>query len=125
MAEEIPSYEAVTEQWRKAVARIAEAADNNVSAIHSVVLHMRKEPVCVGVVQRTVLSEVLLIIPALYAMPEQRASVGAVKQIAIRVESKPVNVPPAFGEQLHLVGNGMIPPDSLLKFDVADTAGRR
>src|SRR5437867_8740492 len=120
VADEIPSYEAVTEQWRKAVARIAEAADNNVSAIHSVVLHMRKEPVCVGVVQRTVLSEVLLIIPALYAMPEQRASVGAVEKPAVRVECQAINVPTTFGKQLHLTCARVISPDTLLEFEISN-----
>src|SRR5262245_48322673 len=124
MAQEIAADESIAKQRWKGVAGINRAAQDNVAAIDSVVLHMREIAVRVRIVQRAMLAEILLIKAALHRVPEQSAAVRTVEQVAVRIECKPVNVAAAFGEQLHLVCNGMIAPDALLKFEISQLGGR-
>src|SRR5262249_54963730 len=76
------------------------------------------------VVQRAVLAERLPVVAALDAVQHgEAADVGAVEQVAARVEVEAPGVAAALAEQLELPRDRVVAPDALLEFHAVDVGG--
>src|SRR6266576_1598791 len=85
--------------------------------------HMAEVTVRVGVVQRAMFAKVFHVISALNLVKHFLIEIGSRQDLAAVVEIQAPGIAAAFGEELELPGEGMVPPDSLLKFAVADMGG--
>src|SRR3989442_5237159 len=118
--EQITRYVNAVELRWKSASLIDDAAIRDVAAFEPGVRNMIEVAEGVRIVQRPVFAEAFDIVAALHLVqPDLLAEVCSRDDVAVLVEIESPGVATPFGEQLELMGERMVTPDALLKFEAA------
>src|SRR5262249_15056127 len=123
---EIASDVLAAELSRERIALIDDTADSDVSAARIAVRHVLEVTVGIRIVQGPVLAERLPVVAALDTMQHVNAAVvRTIEEVTVLVEIEAPRVAAPLAEQLELVRDRMITPNTLLEFDAADVRRHR
>src|SRR5207249_2477750 len=89
------------------------------------VRHMVEVAVSVGVVQRAMFAKVFDVIRASNLVQHFLIEIRSGQDLAAFVELQAPGIAAAFGKQLELFGERMVPPNALLKFEVPNVGRDR